>query len=646
MKYSYDIDGRRVPSNQLNSTFDRKIAALTSNFMKPCKSTASTRVSSAVSKITSGTTKRKPLSNRLKDKPFVLETPFAVSKSRQKARSLVVNYTEEIDSLIPSSDTEQDFEMSSDSGEGANTEKNLSQWQRKFRISSAFEDFASFASEDSLVVDKSEFDWSRVRAAAKAGREPSRKYAFADVVVKVLDEDKLEMIDHDRKASIRSEDLELAKETPDKIGIPSTDNMKTSNKNALSILLRFKRIILLSLIMRRLQSIIRVEKPKRRLFIEIDQEISRNEQTMKFNFSKSMYRAIREPELSSEAKDTLQLPPEYRTDPMIRKTMLALMNIIEAYGEFPLKIRREMVRLSTFEEYGPQRSTGEAYEETIAFLRRGSAYGELALMYGGKRNATITSKTPVQLLALSKGAFLKIFMNLRTTTQEPDHIRFLRTVKHLPKTLIDALPYDDASICLYSYFRKGMVLCKDNNVNDWIYIVMDGCGRLCMTVSLPSKRIDPEILDKSSPRRNLREKEKRPVWSFAIKTSVELANEKQEERAASVAAFEKSRNRPVNRAKSAGLETVAFSAYGPTGTVMLISDGLECVAIKKSFLLKHSSTQFSTWLKRKVQPLPSNNELNSKLDDWFDWQEYRQRFISSLRKDRKIRKYFGSFERI
>ena len=74
-------------------------------------------------------------------------------------------------------------------------------------------------------------------------------------------------------------------------------------------------------------------------------------------------------------------------------------------------------------------------------------------MYGGRRSATITSQEAIELLALSQDDFVDIFMNLQTA-EEPEHIKFLRSVDLIRKGWpIGSLPYDDPRKCLFMYFR-------------------------------------------------------------------------------------------------------------------------------------------------------------------------------------------------
>lgn len=77
---------------------------------------------------------------------------------------------------------------------------------------------------------------------------------------------------------------------------------------------------------------------------------------------------------------------------------------------------------------------------------------ELALMHAAKRSATVTCKNSVELLAVGREDFVDIFMPM-DKDQEPEHIRFLRTVQLLKGWPIERLPYHDPKICCFTYFR-------------------------------------------------------------------------------------------------------------------------------------------------------------------------------------------------
>ena len=73
-------------------------------------------------------------------------------------------------------------------------------------------------------------------------------------------------------------------------------------------------------------------------------------------------------------------------------------------------------------------------------------------MYGGTRNATVTGKNDVELLAVNRDDFVDIFMHVDINV-EPEHIRFIRSVPSFNGWPVNKLPYSDPKTCLFTFFR-------------------------------------------------------------------------------------------------------------------------------------------------------------------------------------------------
>ena len=76
---------------------------------------------------------------------------------------------------------------------------------------------------------------------------------------------------------------------------------------------------------------------------------------------------------------------------------------------------------------------------TAAVLRKGSSFGELALLHHSKRTATVSSQGPVQLLCIGREDFFDIFMRGQQPGQESEHIQYLRyfALQHQLYTILD-----------------------------------------------------------------------------------------------------------------------------------------------------------------------------------------------------------------
>ncbi|XP_071089026.1 uncharacterized protein [Haliotis cracherodii] len=223
-------------------------------------------------------------------------------------------------------------------------------------------------------------------------------------------------------------------------------------------------------------------------------------------FDPSVFRANREAQLSTEAKAILSIDPGDRTEEQLHLALASLKQAVDAFGEFPIKMQRSLVRVGWYEHFERKRviirqghvaenfyfilsgiavvtiletnrQTQEQYGHTAAMLKKGNSFGELALMHGARRSATVTCKNDVELLAVGRQDFIDIFMNVEKN-KEPDHITFLRSIDTLRGWPLEVLPYNDPKTCIYTYFRRGVLLCKESNTTDWIYVILTGSCRV------------------------------------------------------------------------------------------------------------------------------------------------------------------------
>ncbi len=121
--------------------------------------------------------------------------------------------------------------------------------------------------------------------------------------------------------------------------------------------------------------------------------------------------------------------------------------------------------------------TNEACNKTVAYLSKGKSFGELAIMHASARNATVVCHTDVSVLSIGRDDFVNIFMHTEGD-EEPEFISFLRRVDLFDHWPIEKLPYNNPNICLLTFFRRGVVMCKDSSNSDWIYCVKLGTCRV------------------------------------------------------------------------------------------------------------------------------------------------------------------------
>ena len=109
-------------------------------------------------------------------------------------------------------------------------------------------------------------------------------------------------------------------------------------------------------------------------------------------------------------------------------------------------------------------------------------------MHGARRNATVTCHSDVSVLSIGRDDFVDIFMH-EEKGKDPEHISYLKGIDLLNEWPIRLLPHHDTRICLLTYFRKGVMMCKDSNKNDWIYFVKQGSCRIIKDIKIIKKNI-------------------------------------------------------------------------------------------------------------------------------------------------------------
>lgn len=110
----------------------------------------------------------------------------------------------------------------------------------------------------------------------------------------------------------------------------------------------------------------------------------------------------------------------------------------------------------------------------LVTLHRGMSFGELAVITRSRRQATVSTATPTELLCISAGDFVDIFMSggIKSLT-DPEHNDFIRSVPFLKHWPIECLASNPQS-CMFHFFSRGQVLVRDSNHSDWIYVVKSG----------------------------------------------------------------------------------------------------------------------------------------------------------------------------
>lgn len=304
-------------------------------------------------------------------------------------------------------------------------------------------------------------------------------------------------------------------------------------------------------------------------------------------------------------------------------------------------------------------------------------------MHGARRSATVTCKTDVELLAVSREDFVDIFMHIEKD-REPEHIQFLRTVDILKGWPIEKLPYDNPRICLFTFFRRGVLLCKDSNITEWLYVIKSGSCRVLKDLVDTKPNVPGlEFIDYStctatvklppihSESSNSRQRRRRSALlqthgrrhSYRRLPQIQsISNEKilatATEHLNEINQIFRKRHRDSENSDNGGeqyggdrkqetekvfvqiqklgpretfgLEQTTFSVIEPTTGCSLVSDGAECILINKKFFLHHLTDEVAKKIRKTIQPIPTVESLQQKLQDKTNWDAFKTMTVTNF----------------
>ncbi|XP_074650097.1 uncharacterized protein LOC141905196 isoform X3 [Tubulanus polymorphus] len=453
----------------------------------------------------------------------------------------------------------------------------------------------------------------------------------------------------------------------------SSDKNQSKRRSSIQPLVRFRRaaklihIILVAISSTRREN--KRQEAKLMSFSQLQDEI--NQRTVygdDLEFDPAHFKACKELQISHEAKTIMSMDPKERTEDQLHTALVSLNQAVEAFGEFPIKMQQSLVRRGWYEHFEAKRviirqghyadnfyfilsgtavvtilttnpKTGESFQNTVAFLKKGNSFGELALMYGGTRNATVTCKDDVELLAVGRDDFVDIFMHVDKDV-EPEHIQFLRTVDLLEGWPTDQLPYEDPKTCLFTYFRRGVIMCRDSNAAEWIYVIKTGSCRVLKALeparaNVPMIATSPDL--RANKAKNVTKDDHKQIINKLFEEKHKDENTKPGEKKVNFAdaKLKPSAPKPKPNQKvyiqvqklgpkdTFGMVPIAFSMMHDTMSMILVSDGAECVLISKKFFMQHLNEGHHKRLRQSIQPYPTQESLQQKLQDQLNWEAYK-----------------------
>ncbi|XP_061175978.1 uncharacterized protein LOC133184925 [Saccostrea echinata] len=250
-------------------------------------------------------------------------------------------------------------------------------------------------------------------------------------------------------------------------------------------------------------------------------------------FDKSQYKAKKSIRVPEETKRILSKPPSQRTEQELYSALLTLRNI-EAFAAYPNRMQKMIVEVGQYERFEAKRivvrqghpgssyyfmlsgaavvmvmEDPNSYARPIKHLEKGMDFGEIALTLNIRRQGTIITKEPCELMSIGRRDYQRIFMagGVRSI-QDPDQEKFLRHLPFLHNWPIHLLP-DAGDKTHFLFFKRGATIVKETNLSQWIVIVKSGS----ISILKRLKRVVPFEWKQKKEIKFVTEKEKRDNYA-------------------------------------------------------------------------------------------------------------------------------------
>lgn len=415
-------------------------------------------------------------------------------------------------------------------------------------------------------------------------------------------------------------------------------------------------------------------------------------------FDPKQFKANREVKISKEVQQFLSSRPDERTSYQLQ-TILYALQTLESFSDLPLHMQQDVCKVAWLQSLPPNKiiikqdhvadnfyfiingsvtvvsendPTLDTPFTSLATLKRGSSFGETAILNNCRRTATVVSNDPVQLLVVGKEDYKRIFMGQTKTGEEPAHLKFCRSLDFLADWPVDLLVAHPEN-CLFHYFRRGTVIVKDSNKSDWLYIIVSGVCQVLLRLEIIKPKLhnvsgkvkcreDVSTVDKLA---DLTENRHRKTTYSASRAGRRPARRQTHQAFSSSHSTRQRRINslppvfPVTEASSIiphqhqkkqtafvqlgllhprsvfGLSTLLnfeedFQFLQEPASVSLVSRGAECVMISKKFFINQASELTKKWIRHNVRSYPSRETLQRNLQEKINWDAYKQDLVQTI----------------
>ncbi|KAK7114543.1 hypothetical protein V1264_000592 [Littorina saxatilis] len=245
-------------------------------------------------------------------------------------------------------------------------------------------------------------------------------------------------------------------------------------------------------------------------FIDIGDDALIVEQTNERNFiDKTMFKMGSKHGFSMmhDEELTLMMEPEERTEQQIGMLLYSLQ-VVQAFSQLPMRIQRAIARNAFFSRVKKKRvivrqgqealnyyfilcgqavatevihTENGSFCQTHAMLTAGEGFGEAAIAQKTSRSVTVTSRSDMQLLILTKNDYISIFLPERFNDGIPDYIKYLAECSWMKGFPVEKL-LNNPKKCFVRYFRHRHLIVADSTNEDYLYVIRHGRCQVLMLI--------------------------------------------------------------------------------------------------------------------------------------------------------------------
>jgi len=267
----------------------------------------------------------------------------------------------------------------------------------------------------------------------------------------------------------------------------------------------------------------------------------------------------------------------------------------------------------------------------VAELRAGAAFGELALIYGAPRAATVKAAEPTDLLVINKAAFDKV-VKQQYVDKIDERIEFF---KHFPvfPNLDKAVLLNLATIAVYLKYQPGDTVIAQNAVPFYVYFVK--AGELKAVRELTFRKIDPpENLEGEALIKELVKDPEKPEIdkNLIYKKSAEIDT---------FGIFYFITEKIATGSSFADYEVLNVK---PMQCSVIAAIPSEVLAVSKFEILNLDADTKKTF-KDFAKPYPADSVLRRAFIETDNWIKYKQQLLTNIQGLKETRKKFSDMLR-